>query len=468
MMLLVRIAFRNIVRNGRRSAMTVGAIAVGAVAIVMFGEFMAFVTEGFQTNTVERFGHITLFRRGYFDYGAGNPALYGITSYEGIIRVIQTDPIVGSLINVVTPTVNLFGIAGNYEIEASKTFLGYGFVPADRDRMLRWDEYGLFPDRPARTSGLADAEPAKAVVGVGLARVLGLCRALQIPDCPDPPQALPRIAALAAAQNAELLDLAQREGDADAVDLQPGAPRLDLLASTAGGAPNVMTVRVGAAESQGVKELDDSFVGMHFALAQDLLYGRGERKAVAIVLQLHRTEDLARARARLDTLSNERGWDLETRDFAELQPFYKQVVGMFGAIFSFMAAIIATIVLFTVVNTMTMSVVERTTEIGTTRALGARRSRIRQQFLLEGWMLGVIGTTAGLLAAALLTLVINHARLTWTPPGQAAAVPLRVLSLAVGLNAGVGLGLLILSTLAALLPANRAARLVVVDALGHV
>jgi putative ABC transport system permease protein len=229
-----------------------------------------------------------------------------------------------------------------------------------------------------------------------------------------------------------------------------------------------MSIHLARAERQGVKELDDNFLGLNFTLAQDLLYGRGEHKAVGIVLQLHRTEDIGRVRTRLQALSNEHGWGLETRDFSELQPFYRQVVGMFNAIFSFMASIIAVIVLFTVVNTMTMSVVERTTEIGTARALGARRARIRHQFLIEGCMLGALGAAVGLVSAAVLTVIINHAGLTWTPPGQAAATALHVLTHATALNVGVGLGLLILSTLAALLPANRAARLVVVDALRHV
>src|SRR5581483_10455560 len=96
---------------------------------------------------------------------------------------------------------------------------------------------------------------------------------------------------------------------------------------------------VSKAEPQGVKELDDTYVAMHLALAQQLLYGRGERKAVAIVLQLNRTEDMGLVRARLNTLFQEKGLDLEVRDFTELQPFFKQVIALFGAIFSFIAVI---------------------------------------------------------------------------------------------------------------------------------
>ena len=52
--MILKIAFRNVLRNGRRSAMTLLAVAVGAVAIVLFGEFVAFVRAGLETNAVER------------------------------------------------------------------------------------------------------------------------------------------------------------------------------------------------------------------------------------------------------------------------------------------------------------------------------------------------------------------------------------------------------------------------------
>ena len=115
------------------------------------------------------------------------------------------------------------------------------------------------------------------------------------------------------------------------------APRLDLLAATANGAPNVVSFYVDKAIKQGIKEYDDAFVIMNFKLAQQLLYGRGEQKAVSIVLQLNRTEDIPVARARLEKLVKEKGLDLETKELTELQPFYNQAVGMFMAIFSFIS-----------------------------------------------------------------------------------------------------------------------------------
>ena len=84
-------------------------------------------------------------------------------------------------------------------------------------------------------------------------------------------------------------------------------------------------------------------------------------------------------------------------------------------------------------------------------------------------MLGAIGATAGIVLAFIIAVVVNHAGLTWMPPGQAARSPLRVMATGILLLQGaVWLGLVLMATLASLIPANRAARLPVVDALRHV
>jgi putative ABC transport system permease protein len=461
--MLFKIAFRNIIRNGRRSVMTLLAIAVGSIAIVLFGEFVGFVRAVLETNAVQKVGHLTVFRKGYFDYGAGNPAAFGIDHYEDVIRLVKEDPEVGPTLNVVTPTISLSGIAGNFDIDASKTFIGAGYVPADRVQMRRWDEHGVSRRRASEDPGLRDGDETVGVVGVGLARVLGLCEKLKIPNCP--PRPTPPVPAKALAST----DLPPLSPEDVAPDPHGDAPRLELLAATAGGAPNVMALNVARAEPQGVRELDENAVIMHFTLAQKLLYGRGERKAVGIVVQLRRTEDLARVRARLTELIAAKHLDLEIRDFAEREPFYRQAVGMFNAIFLFISLIMGVIVLFTVVNTMGMSVVERTSEIGTARAMGLQRGGVRRLFVVEGALLGAFGATVGVSLGQLIAILFNHTGAKWTPPGQAAPLPLEVLTSGRhGLLVGAWILLIVVATIAAVVPANRAARLKVVDALRHV
>jgi len=468
MKLLLKIAFRNMLRNFRRSLMTGSAVAAGALAMLLFGGFAAYIFAGLETNNVQRIGHLTVFKAGYFLLGAGNPAAYGIDNYQAVIALVAHDPVVGPMINVITPTQALVGIAGNFsgDVEASKTFLGTGLIPSNRERMRQWDEFGAsagyVPDRR-----MSDQDPSRGLIGVGLARVLGLCAPLGMRGCPQLPSARSSTGEAAPSRH-ELTELAARDR-LDERASTDGNPQIDLLAATAGGAPNVVQLAVGGAEPQGVKELDDNFIAMPLALAQQLVYGRGEHKATGIVLQLRRSEDLPAARARLMTLFRQNRLDLDVRDFGELSPFYGQVVKMFSAIFLFIALVMGVIVLFAVINTMTMNVMERTNEVGTIRALGVRRAGIRSQFTVEGVLIGAIGATAGAMLAYLIAALINHAGLTWVPPGNASAVPLRLdVAGRPLLVTGAWLALAIVTTLAALVPANRAARLPVVDALRHV
>lgn len=466
--MIFKIAFRSIFRNSRRSIMTLSTVTVGTVAALVFGAYVVYVLLGLQTGTVRRGGHLTVYRKGYFLYGAGNPGAYGIDGYEAVVRLIRDDPEVKPRLAVVTPIQAIAGIAGNFDNDTSKPFFGVGFVPSDREQMRHWDPYDFGIRR--QTATLTDADPSRGVVGTGLGRILGLCERLQIENCPRPPERATGAASGKAGRTPDfLVELSQRDRPAQAGAAASREPRIDLLAATAGGAPNVVSLSIARAESQGVKELDDNYVGMHLALAQQLLYGRGAPKATGIVLQLHRTEDVETVRQRLEALFGERKLDLEVRDYRELNPFFTQVVALFAFIFVFIATIIGIVVLFTITNTIGMSVMERIDEIGTTRALGLRRWGIRWQFLMEGWLLGLIGATAGVALAAIIVYAVNHSGLTWTPPGQVSPERFRLdLFTRKSLVVGTWLGLVLVATISAYLPANRAAKLPIVDALRHV
>jgi putative ABC transport system permease protein len=468
MKLLLKIALRNILRNRRRSLMTGSAVAAGALATLLFGGFAAYIFAGLETNNVQRIGHLTVFRAGYFLFGAGNPAGYGIEHYQDVMALIGNDPVLRPMINVMTPTQSLLGIAGNFsgENDASKTFIGVGLIPSDRDRMRRWDEFGTGATY-APDPRLSDHDDTRGLIGFGLARILGLCGPLALQNCPSLPTPTAASSQVVSAVNEDLGELARR--DAGGANDPPTAPHIELLAATASGAPNVVSLTVGGAEAQGVKELDDNYIAMPLPLAQQLVYGRGEHKVTGIVLQFHRSEDLPAARARLMSLIRSNHLDLDVRDFGELTPFYGQAVRLFSAIFLFIALVMGVIVLFAVVNTMTMNVMERTNEIGTIRAMGVRRGGIRSQFIAEGWLIGAIGATVGAALALLIAALVNHYGLTWVPPGNANPVPLRIaVTSSPGLIVGSWVGLVLIATIAALVPANSAARLAVVDALRHV
>jgi putative ABC transport system permease protein len=470
--MMLGLAARNIFRNRRRSIMTLTTVCVGAVAILIFGGFMNYMVLGYQTSTVERTGHLSISRTGYFDYGAGNAAAYSVDRYQDVLELVRADPVLSPLIAVATPKLAVVGIAGNYAADASKTFFGDGVVPADGARMQRWNDYGLgragrFDEQPYL---LKDGDIEGGVVGTGLAKILGLCEPLKIAECPPPPQKrLPpktEVATIAPEDFSALV----AESDLGAKDeAVPAQPQIDLLASTSGGTPNVVNVAIRGAIDMGVKAIDDNFVLMNLERAQQLIYGRNAHEVTSIVLQLHHTADIPAARARLVALFMDKGLNLEVHDFTELVTEYKQVQGLYQFIFLFISVIMVIIVLFTVVNTTSMGVMERTAEIGTLRALGVQRSGIRSQFIAEGWLLGLIGATLGLVIASLITVAVNNASFTFTPPGIVRPIPFALYMFGDGaILAGTWFGLTVIAAIAASVPANRAARMQIVDALRHV
>jgi putative ABC transport system permease protein len=103
-------------------------------------------------------------------------------------------------------------------------------------------------------------------------------------------------------------------------------------------------------------------------------------------------------------------------------------------------------------NIMLIGVLERRSEIGLRRALGATKGQIRSQFLAEAILLAVLGGAAGVSAGALATAVYA------TTKGWATVIP--TLAWGGGLGAALAIG-----AIAGLLPALRAARMSPTDAL---
>ena len=126
--------------------------------------------------------------------------------------------------------------------------------------------------------------------------------------------------------------------------------------------------------------------------------------------------------------------------------------GAFNGLFLGLGAVALLVGAVGVANIMIISVLERRSEIGLRRALGATRGQIRAQFLSEAILLALLGGAAGVAIGALATAVYAHTK-HW-----AVVIPTEAWT------GGIASAILI-GAIAGLLPAIRAARLSPTEAL---
>jgi putative ABC transport system permease protein len=135
-----------------------------------------------------------------------------------------------------------------------------------------------------------------------------------------------------------------------------------------------------------------------------------------------------------------------------------QVNQQFGIFYAIVAvAIFAS--LFGIVNTLTMSVIERTREIGVLRALGASRWQVRRTIADESLVIGLIGALLGIAVGTGLGYALLEG-LSSGIPGVEYRPPLATMVY-------VGIAGIVLGLLASILPARRAARLDVIRAISY-
>lgn len=250
-------------------------------------------------------------------------------------------------------------------------------------------------------------------------------------------------------------------GLATSMNAKPG-DYLTLMTTTVTGSLNAMDVRVAGIIATGVKEYDDRAVKMPIDGAQQLLQ---TKKAEKLLVFLHKTEDTAAVQS---SLEKQFAKQLEMKPWPKLASFYHQVVLLYNGIFGFLGLIVFGTVIFSVANTIVMSIFERTREIGTMLAVGTTRGRVWRMFFLEGLLIGVIGGALGIVIGVSLAQLINQGNVMLPPPpGYTTGYRLQILMQTPVLVTAFVIAVTT-STLSAILPAWKASRMKIVDALGHI
>ena len=343
---LVYLAVRNIFRNRRRTAITMFSIVVGFAAMACFGGFIEFSFEGLRETTIRtRLGHLQIYAHGYSQHRVSDPESVLISEPDEVMARIAELPGVAA----VTPRLSFSGLGSTGSATVNVSVVG---VDPEGE-----EEFADFETLVAGSS-LEPGDPEAGLIGEELRNGLG----------------------------AEVGDW------------------VTVLTTSFDGVINAVDFRVAGVVRTGSKEYDSVFVKVPIELAQRAKEtGEVER----IVVLLDDTDDLPALRPRIEEVLSSFDDEFETRRWDELAGFYDAVVALYTGIFTVFAGIVGVVVMFSVANTMTMAVFERTGEIGALRAIGARRSTLIAMFLIEGVGVGLLGAGLGAVASWLIASAVQ-------------------------------------------------------------
>ena len=185
---------------------------------------------------------------------------------------------------------------------------------------------------------------------------------------------------------------------------------LTLLGSGVDGSFAAAVLRIVGIFDSGVTSIDRSFAIMPLATFQDVFFMRDS--AHMIVVTAPTLADVPAAVQTVEALVPPHA-GLAVHDWDALEPGLKQTIqaDISSAVFTYFILVI--LVAFSVLNTQTMSVLERTREFGIIMALGLRPGRLGRLVLLESAFMGAMGAVAGIVLGGLITLYFSINGLTY-------------------------------------------------------
>lgn len=411
---LFMIALRNVFRNPRRTILNLVAIGLGAMIILtMKGWIGGLAATAYATQIDLDTAHVQVLDSRYEDEARRLPLDLDVHPWTKVRDAVTALPgVVG-----VSGRIDFSGQISNGETAFNVSFRGVDPEGADKVGTLR----------AQIKQGTWFADDGALLLGSGLAKKLGV-----------------------------------KVGD-----------QVFLTALDRYGVRNLVDGKVGAIFTSGFGIFDDGVVFTTLKKAQDTL-AMDPEDVTRVVIRFRDINDLNARVAEIATALEAHGLGKATGLRAyPWREFAKTLVDTIESrikLISSMLTVLVLLVAVGILNSMSMSVQERYQEIGTLRAIGMNRRKMQRLFMAEGFLLGTTGGLVGLAGAGILA----YLGLTYGIDVRGflpREVPIPLVSVMhpvyswfdfpmVAVFAGL------VATLGSILPARRAGRLVIRDALG--
>lgn len=403
---LLSMAFRNVLRNRRRTLITLAALTVGLTAVGSIRSILNGLQDSIIRGTVRgQLGAMQVHRTGYLANVMSTPLSMDFAYDDALVQKLRAVPGVAA----VAPRIQFAGSLTLSATDENDSPEALFFGATAIDPVL---EPQVCPERSRLFTEGTVLDENHVVLGDALAAAFGAKK------------------------------------DAEAV----------LLAPDRDGSLNGELAQIGGA-MRAIMPGEMKVAIVPLPLAQKLLRMEGRVTEVAIGI-----DDLSQAHAVAARVRAALGPEFEVHAWDELTPERKTIMGIQDAVSNVVAVVFVLLMLLGVANTMLMSVLERTREVGTMMSVGLTRASVMSLFLLEALVLGLMGATGGFLGAAAVTQALHAKGIHVTPPS--ATMPIDIYPF---MRAPFTIAVLLAAVLGAVLfslyPAYRASRLRPVEAL---
>lgn len=392
----LRLALRNLLRHRRRNITTALTVAAGLSGLLLLWSYICRTDHYLVVATafVNRNGHLTVTAPEGLEKALRDPAKYvlALETQKKIESVLSADPAV----EYAAPAILGVGLIGN-GCKSFPTFIRATTPETERFINTHPEVTGWTPELAGVRKGRGFYEDAGTAndnvnLSLGLGSLLKKEKVFEpgpttLPNCADPKT-------IEADNNVQVSSLTYTK-DFAAVD-----------------------ANVAGLFTTGFHLLESSFTEMSLKKAQELFATEGVGRYIVFLKDPSR---LSKTKSGLEDKFRDAGLSLEVSSFdhPEIGLFYSGTMQFLYTMAGFFLVLIMFVITFAIGNQLTLSIVERSREIGTLRAIGYKQKLVNRLLVIETMIITLLGGLVGIAFSYAVIWVVNHMGLQFHPPGIA-------------------------------------------------